>query len=564
MVFTNQALAFIFVSFLSILESSLASGLRGAKRISNMNINIADGSAHTAPHSPHDLVNAVIIGVDPSQLLGRCEGDCDTDDDCAGDLVCFQRAWNDAIPGCHTESIDMTKTDYCVRKVDMDAWSAPSSGPSEPSSNVPSPAPSLVSPFDDAPTFGPSLSPSAFPSSETSATVPATLPLSIAPSVGFPNVAFVRDQQPTDPKLGLCEGDCDTDADCAGNLVCYQRNRMQSVPGCVGGDAEDSLTDFCAPPDVLSGSDDLPSFVPSSSVPSSSFVVELLPSSASFSLQSQSPSLTPSSASSSAPSVNHSSAPSAAPSESSGSPAVPLIVSSSSAYGRRSIIRLPRPDEMQVGDVLVLFLSRTDDPLPLRMAGWSTAASCFKQNNGQPRCLTAEMCRVPDDGDYCKVFRFDNGIYDYDGHDLGTIVMTRTATEEDVARNEYYYDLKGGQPGWAIMAVVRGADASDPVRSHSGVSCDGVRQSRFASTYGKSNDLLLMHMGFDDTSNMDRFRPPLGSSFVSFTFGPDEAGFLFSETLTSTGMTGDRVTEGQGASECKDVSIAVVIRAGYK
>ena len=35
---------------------------------------------------------------------------------------------------------------------------------------------------------------------------------------------------------GMCQGDCDSDRDCAGNLQCYQRNyELTAVPGCSGG-----------------------------------------------------------------------------------------------------------------------------------------------------------------------------------------------------------------------------------------------------------------------------------------------------------------------------------------
>lgn len=34
---------------------------------------------------------------------GSCEGDCDTNDDCDGDLICFQRDPGDDIPGCDGE-----------------------------------------------------------------------------------------------------------------------------------------------------------------------------------------------------------------------------------------------------------------------------------------------------------------------------------------------------------------------------------------------------------------------------------------------------------------------------
>jgi hypothetical protein len=35
-------------------------------------------------------------------------------------------------------------------------------------------------------------------------------------------------------KLGRCEGDCDYDSDCSGNLQCFHRNGYESVPGCKG------------------------------------------------------------------------------------------------------------------------------------------------------------------------------------------------------------------------------------------------------------------------------------------------------------------------------------------
>ena len=30
----------------------------------------------------------------------------------------------------------------------------------------------------------------------------------------------------------LCQGDCDTDADCAGKLKCFQRDGDEEIPGC--------------------------------------------------------------------------------------------------------------------------------------------------------------------------------------------------------------------------------------------------------------------------------------------------------------------------------------------
>ncbi|KAL7450676.1 hypothetical protein ACHAWC_002556, partial [Mediolabrus comicus] len=34
--------------------------------------------------------------------------------------------------------------------------------------------------------------------------------------------------------LGLCEGDCDSDADCQPGLICQQRSGTEAIPGCIG------------------------------------------------------------------------------------------------------------------------------------------------------------------------------------------------------------------------------------------------------------------------------------------------------------------------------------------
>eukprot|EP00526_Cylindrotheca_closterium_P002678 CAMPEP_0113618308 /NCGR_PEP_ID=MMETSP0017_2-20120614/9264_1 /TAXON_ID=2856 /ORGANISM="Cylindrotheca closterium" /LENGTH=1027 /DNA_ID=CAMNT_0000527801 /DNA_START=16 /DNA_END=3099 /DNA_ORIENTATION=+ /assembly_acc=CAM_ASM_000147 len=52
-------------------------------------------------------------------------------------------------------------------------------------------------------------------------------------------------QESTNFPLSLCQGDCDTDADCDLSLKCFQRNENDSVPGCYGGLEDDSLTDYC-------------------------------------------------------------------------------------------------------------------------------------------------------------------------------------------------------------------------------------------------------------------------------------------------------------------------------
>jgi 6-phosphogluconolactonase (cycloisomerase 2 family) len=46
--------------------------------------------------------------------LGKCQGDCDVDEECEGSLVCFQRDGGDPVPGCLGGEDDESRTDYCV------------------------------------------------------------------------------------------------------------------------------------------------------------------------------------------------------------------------------------------------------------------------------------------------------------------------------------------------------------------------------------------------------------------------------------------------------------------
>jgi len=54
--------------------------------------------------------------------------------------------------------------------------------------------------------------------------------------------------------LGLCKGDCDSDSDCSGDLICYQRSAGQSIPGCSG--IPNSNSDFCIRDPSSNGDDD--------------------------------------------------------------------------------------------------------------------------------------------------------------------------------------------------------------------------------------------------------------------------------------------------------------------
>ena len=53
-------------------------------------------------------------------------------------------------------------------------------------------------------------------------------------------------------KLFACQGDCDFDYQCSGNLLCFQRIASQPVPGCsIGGTGDVNTYDYCYDPDAL-------------------------------------------------------------------------------------------------------------------------------------------------------------------------------------------------------------------------------------------------------------------------------------------------------------------------
>jgi hypothetical protein len=106
--------------------------------------------------------------------------DCDTDGDCAFGLVCFQRDLGTAnVPGCNGDANMFIDDDFCI---------------------LPETINTLVIVGDNGEDF-----------------------------LNFP--------------MEACQGDCDRDADCKGDLKCFQRNAQQQVPGCIG--VGESSFDYC-------------------------------------------------------------------------------------------------------------------------------------------------------------------------------------------------------------------------------------------------------------------------------------------------------------------------------
>mmetsp|Transcript_877 Transcript_877/g.1838 ORF Transcript_877/g.1838 Transcript_877/m.1838 type:complete len:346 (+) Transcript_877:174-1211(+) len=120
--------------------------------------------------------------------LDRCRGDCDGDEDCKGNLICFQRKSYESVPGCRGGNKDATSTDYCID-------------------------PKYIAPVNNN---------------------------------DFPELKYLG-RNPTTNSFPLqeCEGDCDKNSDCDTGLICLQRRHENSgsIPGCRG--LDDSLVDYC-------------------------------------------------------------------------------------------------------------------------------------------------------------------------------------------------------------------------------------------------------------------------------------------------------------------------------
>mmetsp|Transcript_33108 Transcript_33108/g.71650 ORF Transcript_33108/g.71650 Transcript_33108/m.71650 type:complete len:755 (+) Transcript_33108:240-2504(+) len=119
-------------------------------------------------------------GDEPDWKLGRCEGDCDRNNDCQGDLVCFRPDDpKDFVWGCDGDPD--SDVNYCIDASDIPPTAAPTVSPS------PTAVPTM-SPTTGAPTASPTLTPSSSP------TVPEKLYMMLDPitvKMTFPDMLEV-------------------------------------------------------------------------------------------------------------------------------------------------------------------------------------------------------------------------------------------------------------------------------------------------------------------------------------------------------------------------------------
>ncbi|CAB9510281.1 expressed unknown protein [Seminavis robusta] len=159
--------------------------------------------------------------------LGECQGDCDSDDDCKGNLKCFERGPGDPVPGCEGGEEAMSRTDYCVSP-SANTGSGGSDGASQRYSSSAQYEINIKPASEQSESLGQNVQQQSSTQSQAQNDL-----------VGFGATP------PNGKVLAECEGDCDNDQDCDDGLVCFQRGPGNFVPGCNGGQDNLSKSDFC-------------------------------------------------------------------------------------------------------------------------------------------------------------------------------------------------------------------------------------------------------------------------------------------------------------------------------
>jgi hypothetical protein len=101
----------------------------------------------------------------------------------------------------------------------------------------------------DVPAPAPAIAPRTLAPANVAGVVPSNFPPAPIPSTGtaLPDVQVIAFN--SDKVMGNCVGDCDSDADCAGTLKCFQRitgdDKTYLVPGCAEPIGVDTGIDIC-------------------------------------------------------------------------------------------------------------------------------------------------------------------------------------------------------------------------------------------------------------------------------------------------------------------------------
>ena len=154
------------------------------------------GGNSTAKNTSTSMLTMRSSECSVSQPCDICQGDCDTDTECKGGMKCFQRTGMEAVPGCL--GTGSSGRDYCYQ-------------------------PSSLATVSSAHT-----------------TVPVNS-ANMSSGNNKPALSLVGCSK--DHPCNMCQGDCDSDDECAGALVCKLKDGPGSVDGCTGYDLSNS--DYC-------------------------------------------------------------------------------------------------------------------------------------------------------------------------------------------------------------------------------------------------------------------------------------------------------------------------------
>lgn len=179
-------------------------------------------------------------GKSPSAKLDKCEGDCDSDNDCLNGLKCWQRDTGEGIPpGCGGDPKE--DYDYCYSP----------EGRSLKSISVDPSGKLAICEGDcdyDSDCEGGLFCWQRDQGSHEGVAIPSGCYGNSLESWDYcyePQGGYVIQSIATGPQqqLPICAGDCDNDGDCIGDLFCFHRHADEDVPGCNG--AAPHHWDYC-------------------------------------------------------------------------------------------------------------------------------------------------------------------------------------------------------------------------------------------------------------------------------------------------------------------------------
>jgi hypothetical protein len=287
------------VAALLLLSSCLIVSASEVRRLGAPNEDFFTASDWKKPPKRQLLVQLSIEGDNGMPLtkfpLQKCQGDCDSDYECANGLKCLQRLNTEPIPGC--AGLGISGKDYCYDPADVPTPKPPTAAatavkpacaalgltgdtcptadgvfldccfdtgsvvitaptPKPPTVTAPTPKPPTVTaptpkpPTVTAPTPKPPTVTAPTPKPPT-VTAPTPKPPTVTAPQPAPTKGNLIEQGDNwnpakEYPLGLCEGDCDGDSDCAAGLVCHQRSGTDPVPSCAGRGT--TATDYCINP----------------------------------------------------------------------------------------------------------------------------------------------------------------------------------------------------------------------------------------------------------------------------------------------------------------------------